>query len=183
MKIGIFGGTFDPWHLGHSAIVKKALEKVDKVIIVPTTVNYYREDKRYLFTFDEKCEIIEEFLTGIDGAVEIDTIEKNKDVSWRTVHLLEYFKEKFPNDELYYIIGEDSYKNFKTWFRYEDILRLAKLLVANRGYDVVDPEVPFEPLMLGSEFVESSASKVRQMLMEELRDMYMSDKEWYNRLM
>lgn len=183
MKIGIFGGSFCPFHLGHEAIVKKALEVVDTVIIVPTTVNYYRAGKRNLFTFDERCRIISEFLTRIDGNVTVDTVEKDVGPEWRTVNLVEYFKEKYPNDELYLIIGEDSYSNFKTWFKYEDILRLAKLLVANRGYDIVDPEIPFEPLMIGPDFVEASASSICDKLIEEVLDMYMSDKEWYNRLM
>ena len=133
MKIGILGVTADPWHLGHSAIVKKALEIVDEVIIVPTTVKYYRADKRYLFTFDEKCRIIEEFLTGIDGNVWISDIEKNKGENWRTIDTLEYFRAVYPDDELYFIMGEDSYKNFTTWFRYADILRIVNLIVANRG--------------------------------------------------
>ena len=81
MKIGIFGGTFDPFTLGHAAVVKKAFKQLqlDKVVIVPTTVNYYRSDKRYLFTFDEKVRIIQDFICGIDKPVEIDTIEKDKD--------------------------------------------------------------------------------------------------------
>ena len=124
MKIGIFRGTFDPFTLGHAAVVKKAFKQLqlDKVIIVPTTVNYYRSDKRYLFTFDEKVRIIQDFVCGIDKPVEIDTIEKDKDGSWRTIDLVQYFSNKYPIDELYLIIGEDSYKEFKTWTRWNDIL-------------------------------------------------------------
>ena len=76
MKIGIFGGSFDPFTIGHANVVKKAFQqlKLDKIIIVPTTVNYYRPDKRYLFTFDEKVRIIQNFTCGIRENVEIDTI-------------------------------------------------------------------------------------------------------------
>lgn len=129
-KIGIFGGTFDPFHVGHAAVLTKAFEQklVDKVFIVPTTVNYYRADKRYLFSFDEKLIIIKDFLVGFKYDAEIDTVEKDKNGDWRTIDLVQYFKEKFPNDELYLIIGEDSFKEFKTWTRYEDILKYVEEL-------------------------------------------------------
>ena len=105
-KIGIFGGTFNPFHLGHLAIVEKALEKLDKVIIVPTVIDYYRPDKRNLFKFDERVRVIMEFISGIPGDVVVDTVEKDKDSKWRTVDTLLYFKQLYPNDELYFIMGE-----------------------------------------------------------------------------
>lgn len=184
MKIGIFGGTFDPFTLGHAAVVKKAFKQLqlDKVIIVPTTVNYYRSDKRYLFTFDEKVRIIQDFVCGIDKPVEIDTIEKDKDGSWRTIDLVQYFSNKYPIDELYLIIGEDSYKEFKTWTRWNDILHYVTLAVANRGKNVdskLQESVPAISINMGKEFEDCSATNCRNHLIEELMDMYLADKEWY----
>lgn len=178
MKIGIFGGTFDPFHIGHATIVKKALEKVDQVVIVPTICNYYRKDKRYLFTFEEKCAIITNFLTGFSDNVYLDKVEKDKDSNWRTVDTVKYFQQKYPNDELYLIIGEDSYRDFTTWFKYEDILQMAKLLVANRGLELKN-NIPADLLDIGNNFEESSSSKVRDKLINELVDMYLLDKEYY----
>lgn len=178
-KIGIFGGSFDPWGLHHSAIVTKALEQLDQVFIVPTTVKYYREDKRYLFTFDEKVKIIYEFLTGINGNVAIDDVERDKDESWRTINTVEYFHNKFPDAELYLIIGEDSHDYFDTWFRYDDILRIAKLIVVNRSKKERTYKWDAIPISIGEGFVECSATKIRQRLIDELLDSYMNDKEWY----
>ena len=188
-RIGIFGGSFDPWHIGHQAILQKAFEQklVDKVFIVPTTVNYYRLDKRFLFNFEEKVRIIQDFLVGFKYDAVIDTIEKDKDGSWRTIDLVQYFKNQFPHDELYLIIGEDSFKEFKTWTRYEDILRVVKLIVANRKEHVTKTkaltekgEIPAIPLDMGEAFEDCSATNVRNRLIEDLMDMYLSDKSWYN---
>lgn len=175
--------------MGHAAVLTKAFEQklIDKVFIVPTTVNYYRSDKRYLFSFDEKLIIIKDFLVGFKYDAEVDTVEKDKNGDWRTIDLVQYFKEKFPNDELYLIIGEDSFKEFKTWTRYEDILKYVKLIVANRKDHVVktqaltnEGQLPAIPLDMGNAFEDCSATKVRNRLIEELMDMYLSDRDWYN---
>lgn len=188
MKIGIFGGTFDPFHVGHMAIVERAFDqlKLDKIFIVPTTVNYYRPDTHHLFTFDQRCRAIQHFICGCDKPVEIDTIEKDKDGTWRSIDLVQYFNKKFPNDELYLLIGEDSYKEFKTWTRWEDILTYVKLAVANRGYanfigKDFKADVPAESIDMGDDFEECSATNVRNLLAEECLDMYLNDAEWYGR--
>lgn len=195
MKVGIFGGSFDPFHVGHAAIVKRAYEqlKLDEIVIVPTTVNYYRPDKRYLFTFDEKVRIIQDFLVGAKENVKIDTIEKDKDGSWRTIDLVQYFKTKYPDAELYLIIGEDSFKEFKTWTRWEEILNYVTLAVANRHDHVEKTEVlsnmaakredsyyiPAVPINMGTDFEDCSATNTRNRLIEELMDLYLADRDWY----
>lgn len=162
-------------------------------MIVPTTVNYYRADKRYLFTYDEKCEIIRHFLCGFNKDVEIDTIEKDKDGSWRTIDLVQYFRKKFPNDTLYLIIGEDSFKEFKTWTRWREIVDYVQLAVANRNDHVTktiefnrnkdpDDEVLIAtPIDMGTEYEECSATNTRNKLIAELMDMYLADSEWYGK--
>lgn len=182
MKIGIFGGTFDPFHRGHLKIAVEASKKLDKIFIVPTICDYYRPDSRKLFTFDEKCTIINQMISSAPN-ISISTIEKNQDSKWRTVDTVKYFKEQYPDDELYLIIGEDSYENFSTWFRYEDILLMATLMVVQRGTDNdFKKEIPYEELNIGNDFLEASSSKVRNKLITELLDMYLSDAEWYNNL-
>ena len=184
-KIGIFGGTFDPFHQGHLKIAVEAAKKLDKVIIVPTICDYYRPDSRKLFTFDEKVAIITKMISNAPMNITVDCLEKDKDSKWRTINTVQYFKEKYPNDELYLIIGEDSYKNFTTWFRYEDILLMATLMVVQRGNnskDDVEKDVPCEELYIGKDFLESSSSKVRNKLISELIEMYLDDADWYNKL-
>ena len=187
--------SFDPFHVGHIAIITKAFEqlKLDKLFIVPTTINYYRQDKRYLFTYDEKCTIIRHFLCGFNKDVEVDTIEKDKDGSWRTIDLVQYFKKKFPHDTLYLIIGEDSFKEFKTWTRWQEIIDYVRLAVANRG-DHVSKTLEFNrnkdpddevliatPIDMGTDFEECSATNTRNKLITELMDMYLEDAEWYGK--
>lgn len=189
MKIGIFGGTFDPFTTGHAAVVVESMNQycLDKVVIVPTTVNYYRKDKRYLFTFDEKVEIIQDFIARINKPVELDLVEKYADQeNWRTIDTVQYFRDKYPLDELYLIIGEDSYQEFNTWTRAGDILKYVQLLVASRSGSSTDTafkihsDVPASFIDMGSKFEDCSATNTRNKLIEEIIDLYLSDKEWYN---
>ena len=166
-------------------IAVEAAKKLDKVIIVPTICDYYRPDSRKLFTFDEKVAIITKMTSNAPGNIVIDSLEKDKDSKWRTINTVQYFKEQYPNDELYLIIGEDSYKNFTTWFRYEDILLMATLMVVQRGNNSGDDLVkvlPCEELYIGKDFLEASSSKVRNKLISELMEMYLDDADWYNKL-
>lgn len=124
-------------------------------------------------------------ISNAPGNITVDCLEKDKDSKWRTINTVQYFKEKYPNDELYLIIGEDSYKNFTTWFRYEDILLMTTLMVVQRGNDSiedVEKDIPCEKLDIGNDFLESSSSKVRNKLISELMDMYLADADWYNNL-
>lgn len=163
----------------------QAAKKLDKVIIVPTICDYYRPDSRKLFTFDEKVTIINQMISNAPGNIWVDSLEKDKDSKWRTINTVEEFKKLYPNDELYLIIGEDSYKNFPTWFRYEDILLMATLMVVQRGNnsgeDLVKT-IPCEELHIRKDFLEASSSKVRNKLISELMDMYLADADWYNKL-
>lgn len=184
MKIGIFGGSFDPFSLGHLAIVTEAAKKLDQVFIVPTVCDYYRKEKQPFLTFNRKCAIITNMISGSAGNISIDTIESDKDSKWRTINTVEYFKKKFPNDELYLIIGQDSYESFKTWFRFDDLFNITTLIVVPRSKEGLNQieGLPCEVLNIGSEYLNVSASDIREKLIEESIDMYLSDTEWYNNL-
>lgn len=184
MKIGIFGGSFDPFSLGHLEIVSVAAKKLDKVFIVPTICDYYRKEKHPFFTFKQKCTIITTILMkyNVNGDISIDTVEEDKDSKWRTINTVEYFKKKFPNDELYLIIGQDSYESFKTWFRFDDLFNLTTLMVVPRSEEGVQEikGLPCETLDIGTKFIDTSATKIREKISEEAMDNFLSDLEWYN---
>ena len=152
-KIGIYGGSFDPFTLAHREIVKEALEQklIDKVIIAPTIVDYHRGDKLPWLSSREKFAIIRA-LTEDLHPVFIDKTELNrKDMiqlspeleehavkSWRFIDTLLRIKLEFMNVwertekelEFYPIIGGDSLDNFKAWFAWKDILKQSAGLIA-----------------------------------------------------
>ena len=173
MKIGIFGGTFDPFTKAHLEIVEKAFNVVDKVIIVPTTVTYYRDGKAPLFNFNQRMEIIsvviEKFLAGKD--IVISNLERGKNSFWRTADTVRTIKKAYPNDELYFILGSDSFNEIETWSEFDYLKETLKFIVVDGrdGIPTVNP-LPHETIKI--EETHLSASIIRENLTEAMIRLY-----------
>lgn len=165
MKIAVFGGSFDPFTIAHFAIVKTvlhAMPDLDKLIILPSIVNYHRDGKKPWLRYLERIAPINQFLEFVhDDRVVLDlheydfykeSMEKDPEAirNRRYVHMLRSVCSRYlgpnkevlgPNKEVFTIIGSDSLDNFKTWYRYEDILDISSLIVVN-GRDGKGSDIP-----------------------------------------
>ncbi len=126
MNIAIFGGTFDPVHLGHIEIVKKALKDkdIDKIIIVPNFLNPLKN------SFSAPAEIRLKWLKDVFDDfenVQVSDFEIKKNRPVYSIETINYFKPK------YFIIGSDNLKTFDKWKDIEEILKKTELVVAKRG--------------------------------------------------
>lgn len=176
-KIGIFGGTFDPFTIAHEAIVKDVLDKklVDEILIVPTIVDYHRPGKNSWLTYDQRVKVLNCFIqkfTICNYPVKLELCEydfaklnnldeiKNRRFINTLIDLVKIYKDC----EFYTIIGTDSYKNFETWFNYKDILKLSKLIVINGrdGEYINNENIPKIDLTISPEFAIISSTKVRK---------------------
>lgn len=158
MKIGLFGGSFDPVHIGHRAIAEAAIDfGLDRVIIIPTGKKiYYKasnsapcEDRLAMLrlAFPEDVFEISDYETKIGGiCYSADTVE--------------HFKEAYPKDALYFIIGEDSYDYFYEWREPERILKNSTLLVYPRGEGGGEIKPP--AVRLDCEKVNAASSDIRE---------------------
>ena len=123
MKIGVFVGSFNPVHNGHIKIVNELLNYLDKIIVVPTG-NYW--NKNDLIDIKHRINMWKYFETD---RIIID--EKNNDLKY-TYLILDNLKYKYPNDDLYLIIGADNIIEFDKWCNYKDILK-NNLIIINRN--------------------------------------------------
>lgn len=131
-KIGIFGGTFNPIHMGHLILAEAAYEAfdLDEVLFVPTGISNLKDPSIIL---DKKTRIT---LTG--HAIEdnshfaLSTIETDRPGKSYTFETLELMNKEYPNSEYYLIIGADSLFNIEQWKRPADIMKNAVILAANR---------------------------------------------------
>lgn len=137
-KIGILGGTFNPIHNGHIEIAKRAKAQIglSRVLFLTSGNPPHKQGQQIL---DAKIRhiMVKRAISGLDGFEPCDWEIKREERSYTRDALL-HFKEAFPEDELYFIIGGDSLKDFDKWYKPEEILKLCTLLVYDRAGGVTD---------------------------------------------
>ena len=132
MAIAIFGGTFDPIHIAHENIVKEAskLNEIRKVIVIPAGNPPHKTDKWVSFA-SYRLQMTEIALAGLKK-IKVSRYEiKRKNKSY-TLKTIKHFKKKYNDEKIYLIIGGDSFFSFEKWYKFEDILKIATLLVVER---------------------------------------------------
>lgn len=135
MRIGVFGGSFNPPHLMHLNIAKDLLrlKYLDKVIFVPTGNKYSKDD---LIDIKYRIEMLKIMIISYDDMIVSDY--ENQDRVVYTYETLDYFKKKYLGSEIYFILGADNLKQISNWKNSEYILSNYKLLVINRGNDKIE---------------------------------------------
>lgn len=135
MRIGVFGGSFNPPHLMHLNIAKDLLRLnyLDKVIFVPTGNKYSKDD---LIDIKYRIEMLKIMTISYDDMIVSDY--ENQDRVVYTYETLDYFKKKYLGSEIYFILGADNLKQISNWKNSEYILSNYKLLVINRGDDKIE---------------------------------------------
>ncbi len=133
-KVGIFGGSFDPVHKGHIAILKAAQKHFgfDRVYVVPTGQNPLKG--KAVFSRSERLARLKAALKPLKFA-RISRAEWSGRGPRYTVDTLKVFRRRHPKASLFFICGSDSLKTFRRWKDPDGVLRLATLAVARRaGY-------------------------------------------------
>lgn len=128
MKIGIFGGTFDPIHNAHMIIAQYAKEQfvLDRLIFIPCGNPPHKKsmtDKTIRFCMTR---------LAVGDEFEISDYEVMREEYSYTLSTLQHFKNEYPEDEIYLIIGEDSLGDIEKWHKPQEILKLCTLLVFPR---------------------------------------------------
>lgn len=179
MKLGIFGGTFNPIHKGHTQAAYAFFECVnpDKLFVIPTKIPPHKAIKG-----DDDPEIRLEMTRRAfsenkeyEGKIEVSDIEIRSEGKSYTYYTLQKFKV-MGFDEIYLYCGTDMLLSFDTWFRFEDILADCTLAYASRlesdcteasekiamlreRYGAKILEIPLNP-------IEISSSEIREMVRE-----------------
>lgn len=132
-KIGIFGGTFDPIHRLHlriSTIAKNALQ-LDQMIFVPTG-NPPHKDNEQVTDFFHRYNMVRLALKDLDGFVVSDVENQNRLNKSYTSDTLDYFSTRYPEDQLYFVVGSDSLFDIENWKNPQNIFDKAILVVFYR---------------------------------------------------
>ena len=169
-KTGIFGGTFNPPHLGHKKLAISAAEQLglDRVLIMPASIPPHKQPVQ-LASAGDRAEMCR--LTFCDDPrFEVSTLEIERGSKSYTVDTLDALRQIYPDDEFYLVTGSDMLDGFKKWYRWQDILKKAFVCTAIReknakldysGY-TEEEKAKFIPLTLEPTVI--SSTEIREML-------------------
>lgn len=138
-RIGIFGGSFNPPHLGHVLAVQEFREKLglDTVLLVPAAVPPHKALSANTPAPEARLEMTRLAVQRLPYAC-VSDIELQREGKSYTVDTLTALREQYPDDELVLLMGTDMLLTFSRWYQPERILQLATLAVAHRGKDWLD---------------------------------------------
>ena len=131
MRLGIFGGTFDPIHNAHLFVAESArlLEGLDRVLFVPTSNQHYRDKPEA--APEHRCAMILGAIAS-NRAFELDTTDLRPESTGYTVDMLPRLRAKYTDANFTFIIGADSLVN-ANWVRFDEVLEsLEKFVIAPR---------------------------------------------------
>lgn len=175
-RIGILGGTFDPFHKGHFMLAKTAYSQfdLDEVWIMPNGNPPHKRDIEQT-DFTLRCEMIRLAIEEAPYMV-LCEYEGSEDSYHFTYQTLGEFKRMYPEHEFYFIIGADSLRDFPTWREPGKIAKLCTLLVACRDeagipelkVKIAEMEERFgtKCLIMNSPKVDAASSEIREMVSE-----------------
>lgn len=131
MKIGLFGGTFDPIHMGHVDMIRQVCEHMplDKVIFIPAYIPPHKN--KTITPYHHRMAMVKLALQH-DSMFEISDYESKTSKPSYTFYTLSYFKENYPNDEFFYIMGADSFNNIESWYKWNELLGLSNFIIIDR---------------------------------------------------
>lgn len=178
MKIGVFGGTFNPPHNGHVRLAKAAADelKLDKLLVIPSCIPPHKIAAK-LADGQERLEMCR-LVFGCDPRFEVSPMELERGSRSYTVETLRELKALYPDSELYFIVGSDMLESFDKWYLWQEILSLSVLCAASReeGYS---PDlsrfgklaerikiITLDPLEVSSTQIRNSAGEVSSELLD-----------------
>ena len=140
MRIGIFGGTFDPVHTGHLIMAEQAREqaKLDQVWFIPSFKPPHKQEQE-ITPFERRVDMLSFALAGQEAKFRIDLIEQQRPGLSFTTDTLAALGEKHPDHEWFLLLGADCLPDLPKWHQPTSLLKQATLLtVARPGHFSLD---------------------------------------------
>ena len=175
MKIGIFGGSFNPIHSGHAIIAHHIISSgaVDRLWLMVSPVNPLKVGLEQQVADTDRLRMVEMVTRPLEK-VETSAFEFTMPKPSYTIDTLNALQAKFPDDEFYLVTGADNWVIFNRWRNSEEILAKYHLLVYPRlGYDVViSEELRDRVTLVDAPIIELSSTEVRERLAQGLSARY-----------
>lgn len=140
-RVGIYGGTFDPIHLGHLHVITQLIERdlVDQLLIIPAGEPLLR-DQAPIATAQQRramCQLaLADLPSKIATKVQVNPIEILRMGPSYAIDTVEAVAQNYPDDTIFLIVGQDAAQKLDQWHRIDELRKMVKFLVIGRpGYE------------------------------------------------
>jgi nicotinate-nucleotide adenylyltransferase len=141
LRIGLFGGTFDPPHVGHlvTAVNVRHALALDEVVLMVANSPWQKYGSRSISRAEDRFAMVEAAVADVKGLVAGDAEIRRGGPSY-TADTLATMVEQYPQADLFTIVGDDAAAGFTTWARHQEVVERSQLVVVDRpGAPVVLP--------------------------------------------
>ncbi|MFM7332473.1 MAG: nicotinate (nicotinamide) nucleotide adenylyltransferase [Brachymonas sp.] len=174
LRIGVYGGAFDPPHLAHEALARAAVQQhaLDRLLILPTGLAWHKASA--LSAPEHRIAMAHLAFADVPQA-RVDARETQRSGSSYTIDTLQALRLELPSVQWFLLMGQDQLNFFPQWHRYAEILQIAILLVAFRADSMPakSPNNPKNPVKIPHRIIQmpampQSASDIRQRVAQSL---------------
>ena len=162
MRVGIYGGTFDPIHLGHLIIAEQVGEALGlaRVVFVPGGVSPHKKASSIEAPVEDRYEMVERAVRGNERFV-VDRVEVDAGRTMYSVETVPLVKKRYEGDEWFFISGADEVSNLLSWKEPDTLLEEVWMVAATRpGYDIFSLDHLAEELRNFERIVPVECSRV-----------------------
>jgi len=163
MRIGLFGGSFNPIHIGHISLARqlKTLAGLDEVWLMVSPQNPLKQGSTDLLDDQLRYQLARVALHGKEG-IRASNYELHLSKPSYTWNTLQHLHQDFPQHTFLLLIGGDNWQNFYRWYRAEDIMREHAIVIyPRRGYQTDQATLPSSVRVVNTELIDISSTDIR----------------------
>lgn len=176
MKIGIYGGSFNPIHRGHTELAASIVQQglVDELWLLVSPLNPLKQNSTSdIVEYEHRLNMARLATEGIEG-VEVSDFERNLPIPSYTITTLGELRKAYPQHEFVLVIGADNWERFPRWFHAEEIIAEYRILIYRRpGCELDETALPSSVRVVDTPLYDISSTEIREGL-QRGEDM----KEW-----
>ncbi len=163
LRIGVFGGTFDPPHVGHlvTAVNVRHVLSLDWLYLMVANLPWQKVGQRRITPADDRLAMVSAAVADVEGLVVGDHEIRAGGHSY-TADTLSRLRDEYPTAELFCVLGDDAAARLPTWARWEEVVALSHLVVVDRPGSQVDLDPSIEWIRVEVPRLEVSSTDLRQ---------------------
>ena len=180
-RIGIYGGTFNPPHIGHIRAAEYAVKELqlDRLLVIPSRISPHKQLPKDSPTPQQRLEMLKIATAGLPN-MEVSDLELNREGTSYTYQTVQQVRQMYPDAKIFLLMGTDMFLSFHNWRNPELITQDAALAVFYRGdkneVDAINSrvaEVEWEVELIENPIIDISSTQLRRMLVFGCADSFL----------